>query len=58
MYNNGDANLIQYIFEREPTKTNQSSPDLGLSMQNIDGAQPWQKDFLLVGTNIAFAVTN
>ena len=21
MYNNGDANPIQYIFEREPTKT-------------------------------------
>ena len=35
-----------------------SSPDVGLSRQKIYAAKYQQKYFLLVGTDIAFVVTN
>ena len=39
MYNNVDVNLLQYVFEWDPTKTTKNSyPDLGLSEQKIHEA--------------------
>ena len=57
MYNNGNANSLQYILGREPTKK-KSYPAVGLSRQNLYAAQSKQKYFLLVGTDIDFVVTN
>ena len=49
MYNNVDANLLQYIFEWDPTKTTTKYyPAVDLSRQNIYEAQYQQKDFQLV----------
>ena len=35
-----------------------SHPDVGLSRQKIDEAEPQQHNSLLVGTYLAFVVTN
>ena len=59
MYNNVDANSLQYNFERDPMKTTtEYYPSVGLSGQKIHAAQSQQKYCLLVGTDIAFVVTN
>ena len=41
MYNDGDANLLQYIFELDPTKTTKTYyPDVGsLKAEDIYKAQ-------------------
>ena len=57
MYNNGDSNLLQYIFEWEPTKTTTKYyPDVYLSSQKIYEAQSQQQYFFLVGTDIDVVV--
>ena len=46
MYNNGDANSLQYNFEWEPTKTTTKYyPYVGLSRQKIYADHSQQKDF-------------
>ena len=45
MYNNGDANSIHHIFEREPTETKKYYPAVGLSRKKIYAEQPRQKYF-------------
>ena len=57
IYNDGNANSLQYIFEWDPTKkTTKYYPDVGISGQKIDDAQYQQQDSLLIGTDIAFVV--
>ena len=59
MYNNGDANMLQYIFEKNPTKaTTKSYPDVYLSRQKIYEVQYQQQEFLLVVTDIDFVAKN
>ena len=59
MYNNGYANSLQYILNQEPKKTTkQSYPAVGISRQKIYAAKYQQQDFMLVGLEIDFMVTN
>ena len=59
MYNTVGANLLQYTFEQEPTKTIKNAyPAVVLSRQKIDEVQYQQQDFLLVGTDITVVVKN
>ena len=59
IYNNGNTNSLQYIFEWEPAKTTKISyPAVGLSRQKIYVEQSQQQYLLLVGTDIDFVVTN
>ena len=59
MYNNGDANSLQYVFEWELTKTTKEPyPAVGISRQKIYVEQSQPQYVLLVSTDIYFVVTN
>ena len=59
LYNNGNANLLQYTYEWEPEKTTTKPyPAVGLSGQKIDEEQYQQQEFLFVGTDTSFGVIN
>ena len=57
-YNNDDANFLQYIFKREPTKKQKILPVCRyLKAEDVCRAISAAR-FFLVGTDIYFMVTN
>ena len=58
MYNNGHANMLQYIFNERLLKQQNSYPAVGTSRKKIYAEQFKHKCLLLVGTDIKIVVTN